>query len=128
MSDVVVDDNNKLRKAEDLTLAEEAIKLKNTQDQWAVIDLLLKAWLKRTPDDVEALRIQLEDHREMLDDKEFGTTRGGADMDRRFTLVFPSDLMVMIRTVYGPEELEFNQKFFREFTKRYPFFKVAEST
>jgi hypothetical protein len=125
-SDLVVDENGKTRLKEDIDFAEEVIKLKNQKDQWAVIDKLLDKWIKTAPSETEALKIQLEDQRELLEDKEFGQTKGGKDMERRFTLIFPLKLMLMLRATYAPEELEFNSKFYKEFVKRYPNFKVAE--
>lgn len=125
-SDLIVDENGKMRSKSDIDFADEIIKLKNQKDQWAVIDRLLQKWVKSAPKEVQALKIQLEDHREMLDDKEFGQTRGGKDFERRFTLVFPIILMLMIRAIYSTEELDINSKFYKEFTKRYPNFKVAE--
>lgn len=124
--DLVVDYRGKKRKKIDVDFIDEIFKLKNGKDHWAVIDLLLKRWLQDTPEEVEALKIQIEDQKELLDDKEFGQTMGGKDFERRFTLVFPRKLMLMIRSVYSVEELNFDSKFYRDFAKHYPNFKVAE--
>jgi hypothetical protein len=126
MTDLVVDENGIQRNKSDIDFVDEIIKLKNKTGVWGVIDKLLQRWLVNTPDEVQALKIQIEDHKEMLTDKEFGQTTGGKDMERRFTLVFPMKLMLMIRAIFPPEELEFTSDFYREFTKRYPNFKVAE--
>lgn len=122
---IIEDASGLPRAAKDVELAEEIIKLKNSKGQWAVIDKLLTAWSERAPDDVDALGVELEDHRENLTDKEFGTTKEGKDFDRRFTLVFPRQLWVMIRTVYKADDLQMDEAFYQEFAKRYPFFKVA---
>ena len=127
-TDLVVDEGGKTRSKEDIDFAEDIIKLKNQKDQWEVIDKLIEKWIKTSSSEVEALKIQLEDQRELLDDKEFGQTKGGKDLERRFTLVFPLKLMLMLRAVYSAEELEFDSKFYREFVKRYPNFRVAEKS
>ncbi len=101
-------------------------KIKNTKGPWEVIDKLLAAWSRRAPDEVDALQIEVEDHRENLIDKKFGTTTGGKDFDRRFKMVFPRELMVMIRAIYRPNEFPMDNDFMLEFAKRYPFFRVAE--
>lgn len=121
-----VDEAGLPRKAEDVQFADKIIELKNKEDKWAVIDMLLEAWLSRTPDEVEALKIQIEDQRENLTDREFGTTSQGQDFDRRFTLVFPLSVMRMIRAVYGEGEIDFDNHFYREFADRYPRFRIAE--
>lgn len=126
MGQIAIDDNGLPRDLDDVELAEEVFKLKNQKDEWAVIDKLLEAWAKKAPEEVDALEIEIEDHRENLVDKEFGQTLGGKDFDRRFKMMFPKQLLLMIRTVYRPEELEFDRDFQIKFAKRYPFFKVAE--
>jgi hypothetical protein len=128
MPNIIVEENGKQRLKEDVDFADEIIKLKNKKDHWAVIDKLLEKWLSTSPEEVEALKIQIEDHREMLIDKDFGTTKGGKDFDRRYTLVFPLKLMLMIRAIYATEELTIDQDFFREFIQRYPNFKIASKT
>lgn len=126
--DLVVNENGRSRLKSDIGFAEGILKLKNQKDHWAVIDRLLERWLNDTPDEVEAIKIEIGDHRENLNDKEFGQTEGGTDFERRFTMVFPRKLMLMIRALYSVEELPFEPKFYREFCKRYPTFKVAEKT
>lgn len=126
MVQLLVEDNGKKRLKSDVDFVDEVIKLKNTRGQWAVIDKLIDRWIKSSPEETHALKIQLEDQREMLIDKEFGTTKGGKDMERRFTLVFPLRLQQMIRAVYSVEELNFDSKFYREFVEHYPQFRVAE--
>ena len=123
-----MNDNGKLRKAEDVALVDKIIELKNNEGPWAVVDFLLKVWSERSPDEVKAIQIDVEEQREMLTDKKFGTTAGGKDIERRFKMLFPSNLSLMIRTIYKAEELPFDDKFFSEFAKRYPVFKVASQT
>lgn len=123
----MVEDNGKLRKAEDVTLVDKIMELKSRGDPWVVIDELLKVWSERTPDEVKAVQIDVEEQREMLIDKKFGTTKEGGAMERRFKMLFPSNLSLMIRTIYKAEELPFDKVFYAEFAKRYPFFKIASS-
>ena len=125
-ADIVVDENGKLRKKSDIDFVEEIIKTKNKEGIWPTIDKLLKRWVDTSPEEVEALKIEIADHRELLTDKEFGQTEGGKKLERRFTMVFPIRLMGMIRTIFSQEELEFDSKFYREFVERYPNFKVAQ--
>ena len=100
--------------------------IKQQGDPWAVIDELIKYWLKKTPEEAEAVKIDVADQREMLIDKEYGSTTGGKDLERRFTLLFPTTLSLWIRKVFGTDELPFDRKFYKEFAKRYPGFKIPE--
>lgn len=123
---IIMELNGKLRDARDVELAERIVELAHKKDPWAVIDELVKIWISRSPDEVQAVKIDIDDQRELTADKRFGQTLGGRDMERRFTLLFPSQLQLLIRTQYKSEDLPFDSKFFKEFAKRYPGFKVAE--
>ena len=120
-----VEENGKLRKTEDVELVDKILELRKKGDVWAVLDELVKAWVKKSPEEVEAVKVDVGDQREMLTDKEFGTTKGGKEFDRRLIVLFPTALQSWIRKVYGAEELPFDKKFYKELAKRYPGFRVA---
>lgn len=124
--DSIVYDNGKLRRSEDIELAEKITELRLKKGPWDVIELLVEAWVKRAPEESEALKISIDDQKEMLADKKFGQTKGGQVVERRFTLIFPSMLQLMIRTQYKADELPFDSDFYREFARRFPNFKIAE--
>lgn len=120
-----IDVNGKLRKAEDVELVDKIIELRKKGDKWFVIDEIVKAWVKKSPEEVEAVKVDIGDQREMLVDKEFGSTMGGKDFSRRLIVLFPTALQAWIRKLYGTEELPFDRKFYKEFARRYPGFRVA---
>ena len=126
MADIFIAENGKIRSYDDVELVEDIVKIRDTKDSWAVIDKLVEVWAKKAPDDVEAMQINLEQYREAQTDSVFGQTKGGIDQERRFTLSFPKTLMMMIRTQYNADELPMDSEFYKEFAKRYPFFKVAQ--
>lgn len=126
MDNLLISENGIVRKAEDVQLAENVIALKNKGDLWGAIDLLIKAWADRAPEEVDAQELQIHDYRETLIDKKFGLTKGGQHTERRFVISFPNRLLGMIRAIYKSDELELDNRFFSKFAKHYPFFKVAE--
>ena len=128
MGKLLLAENGKVRDANNIILAEEVFKKKKDGDHWGAIDLLLKAWSEIAEDEVQALEVQIESYRETLEDPKFGQTKGGKQLERRFTLAFPQRLMMMIRSIYKADELQFDREFFKEFAKRYPYFKVAEKS
>lgn len=128
MSKIYIADSGKVRSYEDLEIAEDIIETRNKKSPWEVIDKLVKLWAEKTPDDVEAMKINVEQYREGLVDKKFGQTADGKEQERRFTLTFPKNLMLLIRTQYKADELPFDSDFYRKFGERYPFFKVAEKS
>jgi hypothetical protein len=119
-------DNGRIRDSDDLELAEKIIDLKNKKDPWEVIDELIKVWAKRSPDEEKAIRIEVEDHKQSLNDKEFGQTNGGKDFERRFVFMMPLGLQNLIRAIYKPSDLPFDREFNNKFAKRYPYFRIAE--
>jgi len=120
-------DNGRIRKSEDIELADSILKARS-KGTWAVIDILVKSWIDRSPEEVKAVKIDISDQREMLKDKKYGQTSGGGDMERRFTLLFPTSLQLLVRTQYKADELPFNREFYNEFSRRYPGFKIADKT
>lgn len=125
---MLIYDNGKIRNSDDIELADSILKANKKGGEWEVIDLLVKAWAKRTPEEVSAIKIDISDRREMLNDHEYGTTSNGGDMERRFTLIFPSTLQLLIRTQFKADTLPFDRKFYTEFARRYPGFKIANKT
>ncbi len=123
-----IEENGKLRKTEDVELVDKILEMRKKGDKWAVLDELIKAWVKKSPDEVEAVKVDVGDQREMLDDKEFGATKDGKDFSRRLIVLFPTTLQGWIRKVYGTDDMPFDKKFYQEFTRRYPGFKVANKT
>lgn len=121
----IVDEVGKIRSSDDVELADKIIELKKKKDIWIVIDELLKVWLKRSPEETEAVKIDVKDQRELLIDKKYGQTKEGGNLERRFQLLFPTSLMLLIRSIYKVEELPFNREFYKVFTTRYPGFKIA---
>lgn len=126
MSDLYIDENGKIRSAVKSEFADKIMELKEKGDPWAVVEELVKYWVKSSPEEVTAVKLDVQDRREMLVDKEYGTTLHGGAMERRFKLLFPTTLMLLIRSVYPHSELRMDKEFYDEFATRYPGFRVAE--
>ena|ERR1035437_2732650 len=126
MNNILVVDNGRIRNVDDIKLVEDIIELKNKKDHWLVIDKLVHVWAKKAPDEEKMIQLNIGQYKETLKDKKFGQTLLGKDQERRFKLSFPSSLMMYIRKVYNHDELKMDEKFFDEFAKKYPAFKVAE--
>lgn len=118
--------SSRIRKLEDVQAAEAVMGAKQKGGPWGVIDKLVKIWSERTPNEFQGFKVHIKGTRETLDDPKYGQTKGGKDMERRLILMIPQSLQLMIRSIYKADELPFDKKFFKEFAKRYPFFKVPE--
>ena len=103
--------NGKLRRAGDVELADKALEMKKNKGLWDTLELLVNAWMKKTPEDFEGFKFQIDAYRDGLFDSKYGQTAGGTDMDRRFTMVFPEKLFFMIRSIYKSDELNMDKKF-----------------
>ena len=124
--DIQTISNGKLRRAGDVELADKALEMKKNKGLWDTLELLVNAWMKKTPKDFEGFKFQIDAYRDGLFDSKYGQTAGGTDMDRRFTMVFPEKLFFMIRTIYKSDELNMDKKFYAEFARRFPFFRIPE--
>lgn len=116
----------KVRNARDALIADSVIKTKVNKGPWETIDELVKLWRERTPEEFQGFKVHLDNMREIQVDRKFGQTKGDKTMERRLTLIIPTSLQGMIRAVYKAHELPFDTKFFREFGRRYPFFRIPD--
>jgi len=128
MSKIYIDEKGRVIDKERADFADKIIELKAKKDPWLVIDELVGYWVESNPGEVQAVKIDVEDQRSMLMDKEFATTKGGKQMERRFKLLFPTTVMLLIRSVYPVSELKMDKEFYDEFARRYPGFKIAEKS
>ncbi len=119
--------NGKIRNAEDVQFADKILQLKHEKGPWDVIEELVKAWQKKSPEEFNAYKIYIEDTKNAQIDNKFGTTKS-KDQDRRLLLVFPQPLMAMIRSVYPVDELQMDRSFYNEFGRRFKFFQIPEKT
>lgn len=124
--DIQTISNGKLRQASDVQLADKALEMKKNKGLWDTLELLVNAWMKKTPEDFEGFKIQIDAYRDGLFDSKYGQTAGGKDIDRRFIMSFPKKLFFMIRSLYKAPELPMDRKFYAEFSRRFPFFKIPE--
>lgn len=123
---LVIENTGRVTDKDKVEFADRIMELRDKKDPWVVIDELVYYWIKSNPEEVEAVKIDVQDQRELLTDKKFGSTKGGKLMERRFKLLFPTSLMLMIRAVYPHEELKMDREFYDDFANRYPGFRVAE--
>jgi len=116
-------DNGAIRNSSDVQFADKIIELKRNKDPWVVIDLLVNAWAERSPEEFKGFKFQAEAHREGLYDSKYGQTANSNGQERRFTMMFPQSLYMMIRAVFKGE-LKMDKKWMNEFAYRYPFFRI----
>ncbi len=126
MSKLIIDEKGRLLSSEKFELADKIMKLRAKKNPWLVIDELVRYWINNAPEEVEALKINLFDIKEVTIDKKFARTKGGKDMERRLQLIFPTGLQALIRGIYKTEELPFDKDFYKKFVEKYPGFRVAE--
>lgn len=107
----------------------ELLKKKSGSDPWPVIEECFKVWQATNPKQWQAYLVDVEEVRQSRRDKKFATANKDSVHDGilRYTLDIPEKVMMMIRMIYSPDELDMNKEFFTKFAKRFPQFKVAQS-
>jgi len=101
----------------------EKLKSINQTNCWNVIDECIAIWKRTTPGAWHSYLVRLDTVRDTRRDKQFGQSRTGM---YRYTLDIPQKIIYMIRCLYDDEELPMDKKFFHEFARRYPLFRIAE--
>lgn len=113
------------RPAKAVNAADRLIAMKKTHNVWEVIDEVFKVWSSHHPEKWKSFVWNVRDVKETRIDKKFGTSKTkGSNL--RYYIDIPQDVIYMLRTLYTPDELPMNSKFFREFAKRFPKFKVVD--
>lgn len=126
MNDLFVIENDRVHTKDNYLFADKVTEMRVTKGPWDVIELLVQFWMKKYPQEVEDMQAKVKEYKETLVDKKFGQTKQGKDMERRFSMSFPSGLLMLIRTQYKAEELPFDRAFIKQFLNKYPKFKIAE--
>jgi len=125
-------DKYKFAPAKAVQAVDRLIKLKKNKNKWVVIKEILKIWASTKPTEYKSFVITLTDTKETrkktwVGTKEFsGVTKTG-DSYGRAILDLPVRVHSMIRALYKADELKMDRKFFDEFCKRFPKFKIARS-
>lgn len=110
-------------------MVDHLVKLKqeNGSNPWPVIEACFNFWASLKPTKYRSYLIYLKDIKETRKDRKFGSTKdkvtGGI---LRYTLDIPEEVIFMIRCIYNADELPMDRKFFMEFARRFPRFKVAD--
>lgn len=117
--------SGKLTTVRTLNFSEAVIAARKNKNPWDVIDMLVKEWAERSPNEVSAFKVQIDDYRNTRQDRRFARTHN-RDQDRRMIMVMPETLHNMIRAIFKKDELEMNRDFFRKFVKKYPGFQIPE--
>lgn len=102
--------------------ADGLVKLRNTKGLWEVIGEVVKAWENLKKHKYTSHIIDLKEKKETRLNQ-YGSTKSKS---LRYLLDIPEDIINMIRILYPIDELPFDKKFFREFGKRFPQYKVAD--
>lgn len=127
--------------AEKYTLVSHLIQMKKSQDLWKVVEEVIKVFQKTQPERWESYIIQLQETKDSAPWETIGSKRfRGVKKDRSGTnthgmtnvhqVDFPIWIMLCLRKLYTENELSFSgergKKFFREFGRRFPLFRIHE--
>ena len=120
--------NNTPRNSRDVATADYLIDLKkrSQSNPWPVIDEVIKVFRSKAPRKWDAEIITIEVTRKAQDNKY--AVKEHASGTLRHTVDIPVFVHHAIRCLYNSEELPFDKKFYKEFWKRYPVFRVIEKT
>ena len=128
--------------AEKYTLVSHLIQMKQKGDLWKVVEEVIKVFQKAQPKRWDSYIIQLQETKDSAPWETVGGKRfRGVKKDRSGTnthgmtnvhqVDFPIWIMLCLRKLYNENELSFSgnrgKRFFREFGRRFPLFRIIES-
>ncbi len=114
-----------VRSIKDMEFVDHLLEARRKKKPWEIIDMIVERWAQSAPKQFEVFKVHLENTRQDMKDKKFAST-DSKTADRRMTMIFPTQLHSMIRSVYKADELVMDKEFNVDFCKRYPFFQVPE--
>ena len=113
------------RKAKDIAFVDKVIQEKN-KDPWLAIQSMIEYWTKTNPTKWRELKIDIKTTKDTRANK-FGSSKD-KNSGMRYTLSIPEGIWNMIVVIFGDKKIldPYDKKFFREFGKRFPAFRVSE--
>ncbi len=102
--------------------ADDVMQARKDGDVWVVVEKIVDFWKSENPTEYRSLLVEVPKLR-----KSRARSSGASkSKNTRFLADIPLKIIQIIQTLYGPEELPLDKRFFREFARRFPEFRVAE--
>lgn len=113
------------RKAKDIAFVDKVIHEKN-KDPWLAIASMVDYWKKSNPTQWRELKIDIKMTKDTRANEFGASTNKNSGM--RYTMSLPEGIWNMIVVIFGDKQIldPYSKKFFREFGKRFPEFRVSE--
>jgi predicted CopG family antitoxin len=120
----------RVTKAEHISAVNKLLKLKEKKSFWDVVEEVIKIWKKKEPAKWDAYLIHLDatkkDQKETsIVSKWRGVSRRDG-IERSLVVDIPMWIIMCLRKLYSPNEWKPNKKFYREFARRFPLFRIRE--
>lgn len=111
--------------------ADRILKLKKTKPMWEVIGEIIKFWASANPSEYQSFLIEIEETKRSRKETTVGSKsfsgvskKGGSYIN--YMLDIPVRVYNIIRIVYTADELKMDKKFFRQFMRKFPAFKISQ--
>lgn len=116
------------RKSEHIAAVIHLENLKSTSgtNPWPVVEECLKVFASSNPTHYRSHLVYLDETKRTRANKFASAHDKKNDGYIRYIADIPEKVIMMIRTLYSPDELPMDKQFFREFAKRFPQYRVAE--
>lgn len=119
----VVTETGQIVESAPYNAADTLVKLRNTKTLWEVVDEVVKIWEQTKIKKYTSHLIDIQDKKETRLNK-YGSNK---DKSLRYIVDVPEDIIKMLRVLYDTDDLPMDKPFFRNFGKRYPQYRIAES-
>ena len=128
-------DTNRMVRAEEKSLVEQLLKIKESKPMWDVIAFIVNVWRKSKPDEWDSYIVHLDavksdQKKKYVGRKRFRGVSRSDSIERSHVLDVPHWIFMMIKILYREEEFWADEKkkkaFYRKFADKFPIFRIRE--
>lgn len=111
-------------------VADHIVQYANKHGMWPTIDFIVERWRITNPEEAAAFKKAVTEEKQNLQDR-FGTNERSrkGQMPMRRVLEIPETIAIVLNILFTVQKREYKggeKGFWRDFAKRYPFFKVGD--
>ena len=106
----------------DVSAADKLFEIKKKKGVWGVVAEAINIWKKKHPAHWNAQLIRVQE----LKKTRARPSGASKSLGTRYLLDIPLQIISIIQTLYSPDELKLNRRFWRLFAKKHPEFRVPE--
>lgn len=117
---------DKMQDSSAVMAADRLLDLKKKKPFWEVCDEVVKIWSEKQPKVYKAYIVNLKDIKETRRDQKHATSSKSSYNQLRYIVDCPEMIVLVLRQLYGTDDLQMDKEFWMKFASRYPVFRIPD--